>query len=257
MSTCDHHELKLNHQTSSRSPTNNNTVTGFYYNGQWISFVLKNKHFSVSEMRECLQNQTVHVWGDSTIRQWFWCLVGGLDSHLAIRRGINDLVGPHVATDKEYNIRLEFRHHGQPVHRDLWTSPEVLQYVPNMMDQIEGGSNNDVILLTLWAHFQTSSVRYYTERWRVVKDAILRLKARNPGVRVIIKTANTGLSSEAEWYVRELDQAMRHVMADKIEGVTILDVMDMTMGHRTGFVVHPAKDVVLQEIDMVLSILCP
>ncbi|KAE8620314.1 hypothetical protein XENTR_v10010190 [Xenopus tropicalis] len=46
--------------------------SGFYYNDIWTSLVCLGRHFpSPSDARACLNGKDIHMFGDSTLRQWF------------------------------------------------------------------------------------------------------------------------------------------------------------------------------------------
>ena len=232
------------------------SAAGFYYKDEWNSLVCKNKKFTVPEIRKCLQNQRLHFWGDSTLRQWYEYFAALMKDTLIETKAQNSKFGPHEAVDATYNVTFYYRHHGYPI-RNEWTSVADIHYIPNMIDEIPSGGN-EIVLLSLWAHFTATNLDYYRKRWQLIKDAILRLKLRNIGARIIIKSANTRepvAMDYLSWLAWELDKVMRGIMLG-VDGVTIIDVWDMTMGHRTGFHIHPEKEIISQEIGMLLSFLC-
>ncbi|XP_072030565.1 NXPE family member 3-like, partial [Amphiura filiformis] len=260
-SSCDNN--KLPRCSLGIMPRPKDGTTGFYYHDKWNSLVCKNREFTIPEIRKCLQNQRLHFWGDSTLRQWYEYFASLMKSTLVEQKAANSKFGPHVAVDKAFNISFFYRHHGFPI-RNSWTPVKDIHYVPNMIDELQG-DNNEIVLLSLWAHFTASNEAFYRNRWQGVKDSILRLKARNPRARIImeIKSANTrepaiidNLSWSGSWYAWTLDQMMRRMMLG-VDGVTIIDVWDMTIGHRTGVRIHPLSQVISQEIGMLLSFLCP
>ena len=55
-------------------------------------------------------------------------------------------------------------------------------------------------------------------------------------------------------YGYQLENIMRETMR-ALSSVIILDTWDMTIGHKSGFNIHPAGDVIRNEIDMFLSYL--
>ena len=245
------------------APRPTDSVAGFYFQDQWHSLVCNKTNFSVPkalpQIRSCLQNHSLHFWGDSTLRQWYEYFVDVLKSSLVESKAANGKFGPHVAIDEAYNISFYYLHHGFPI-RNRWTQVRDIHYVPNMIDDVKA-SGHQVILVSLWAHFTPTNLQYYRQRWQVIKHAIVRLLARNPDARVIIKSANTREPTSIDltsWYSNELDNVMRDIMSDILsDHVTIIDVWDMTIGHRSGYHVHPIREVVSQEIDMLLSFLCP
>ncbi|XP_072048640.1 NXPE family member 3-like [Amphiura filiformis] len=235
-----------------RSPKH---VAGFYYKDEWNSLVCKNRVFQSAETMKCLQNKTLHFWGDSTLRQWYEYLVAVLPFNET--KGTNVRFGPHIAVNEVNNVTLYYRHHGYPI-RNSWTPAVDIYYIPNLIDAIRD-TGDDIVLLTLWAHFTATNLNYYQNRWEAIKQSILRLKTRKPGTRVIIKSANTREKTSLDhdsWYAWELDKLMRKIMYG-VSDVQIIDVWDMTLGHRTGYRIHPVREVISQEIGMLLSFICP
>ena len=236
-------------------PRPTGSAAGFYFQDNWNSLICQKKRFTVPQIRKCLQNKRLHFWGDSTLRQWYEYFAALMKTNLKETKARNSK-GPHVAIDKEYNVTFYYRHHGFPI-RNSWTSVSDIHYVPNMIDEIPSGSN-EIVVLSLWAHFTATNLDYYRQRWETIKKALVRLKFRNPKTRIIVKSANTREPQPLDylsWYAWELDKIMRRMMLD-VDGLQITDVWDMTMGHRTGFRVHPVKEIISQEIDMLLSFLC-
>ena len=127
-----------------------------------------------------------------------------------------------------------------------------------MIDEIPSGGN-EIVLLCVWAHFTATDLSFYRQRWDTTKHAIIRLKSRSPDVRIIIKSANTRENPQNElsnWYVWELDIVMREIMSE-LDYVIIIDTWDMTIGHESGVHTHPPEAIISQEVDMLLSYLCP
>ncbi|XP_072021379.1 NXPE family member 3-like [Amphiura filiformis] len=259
-----------------------NSVAGFYFKDKWHSLVCHNKEFTPPEIRKCLQNhryagcqsgnvrlpeitkclqnQTLYFLGDSTIRQWYehfarFILKDTVVEKLAVMRHF----GPNVATDEVHDIHLKYLFHGYPI-RENEVFVKDMKYIPNTIDEIEHGKSV-VVLITIWAHFAGTNLTFYRDRLYKIRDSIQRLQSRNPSSRVLIKSANTQklegkvVRDRAHWYYWSVDQVLREIMSG-IENVTIIDVWDMTIGHRSGFNIHPQVDVIAQEIDMVLSFLC-
>ncbi|XP_072050969.1 NXPE family member 3-like [Amphiura filiformis] len=232
---------------------------GFYHQDTWTSHTCQNRHFTTPDVIKCLQNQTIHFIGDSTLRQWYEYLASHvLKENVQEAKGPDEKFGPHVAIDKANNISIYFNFHGYPIAlRNL--DVKQIHYVAEQLDSYTN-LENTIICLCLWAHFTGTNLQYYRNRLQSVKDAIVRLRQRNPHVRVLIKSANTREHSSdfdrSNWYSWEVHKVMRQFFSG-FPGVTVIDVWDMTIGHRTGYNLHPAIDIISQEIDMFLSFLCP
>ncbi|KAI8510146.1 Neurexophilin [Branchiostoma belcheri] len=217
-------------------------VSGFYAGGVWNSLVCHNRHFSnQSEWRKCLRGKTLHFMGDSTIRQWYEHLVKILNLTDSPLPDAIHQTGPLLARDTVNNITVKKRSHGPPL-RCAWTRTFHLQYVANVIDEIEGGPN-DVVGITLWAHFTTYPVDMYRERMEAIRAAIQRLHQRSPDTLVVIKSANTRMGNElvaGDWLAYQLDLVMREMF----EGmkVVLVDAWEMTTAqqwHKD--VIHPAR----------------
>ncbi|XP_072050325.1 NXPE family member 3-like [Amphiura filiformis] len=240
----------------------NHGVAGFYYKDVWHSLVCHNRddNLRLPEITKCLQNHTLYFLGDSTIRQWYEHFARFIlkESKVEKLHAMSGL-GPNMAVDETHGIHLKYNWHGYPVkvhvHKALVKD---IEYIPNRIDDIES-DKKVVVFITIWAHFSGTSLDYYRNRLYKIKDSIQRLQSRNAYARVLIKSANTidywGNRNCTPWYYWSLDQVMREVMSG-IDNVTIIDVWDMTIGHHSGYRIHPNVDVIAQETDMALSFLC-
>ncbi|XP_066299174.1 NXPE family member 3-like [Branchiostoma lanceolatum] len=233
-------------------------ISGFYDRGVWNSLVCHNRHFAKQpEWRKCLRGKTLHFMGDSTIRQWYEHLVKILNLTDSPLPDAIHQTGPLLARDIVDNITVKYRSHGPPL-RCAWTRTFHLQYIANVLDEIEGGPN-DVVGITLWAHFTSYPVDIYRERMEAIRAAIQRLHQRSPETLVVIKSANTRMGNElfmGDWLARKLDLLMRE-MFNGIN-VVFVDAWEMTIAqqwHRDA--IHPADDIIIQELEYMCSFVCP
>ncbi len=237
------------------------TIPGFYYNDTWTSLVCTNTHFVSSDhIINCLGNHTIRFIGDSTLRQWYEYLARVmLKDTVQETRSRHNHFGPHKAIDKTNNISLYFNFHGYPIALGNLDVSQI-HYVPDQLDSFTDMDNNTIICLCIWAHFTGTNLQYYKDRLQSVKEAIVRLKERNPSVRILIKSANTREYSSdfdrSNWYSQEVNTVMQQ-MFHRFREVTVIDVWDMTIGHRKGYKLHPSVEIIKQEMDMFLSYLCP
>ncbi|XP_056612267.1 NXPE family member 3-like isoform X3 [Triplophysa dalaica] len=90
-----------------------------------------------------------------------------------------------------------------------------------------------------------------------VRRAVLDLLQRAPATTVIIKTVNTGFKDvfTSDWYSLQLDRILRWAFQDV--GVYILDVWQMTSCHYNQENIHPGPVIIKNEIDILLSFICP
>ncbi|XP_078663668.1 NXPE family member 3-like isoform X2 [Branchiostoma floridae x Branchiostoma belcheri] len=233
-------------------------ISGYYHQGVWNSLVCKSRHFSqISEWRQCLKGKNLHFFGDSTIRQWWEHLVRIMNLKETQIPEATHWTGPLFASDSVYNITVSYRSHGPPV-RGPWTRTSFIKYVANAIDEIKGGPN-DVVGITMWAHFTSYPVEVYMKRMEAVRAAVERLFRRSPETLVVIKSANTREGDTiiaGDWHAYKLDLVMREVFRGL--NVVLVDAWEMTNAqHWHKDVIHPAEDIVTQELEYFCSFVCP
>ncbi|XP_075062600.1 NXPE family member 3-like isoform X2 [Mixophyes fleayi] len=230
--------------------------SGFYYNDSWTTFTCLGQHFpKPSDALACLKGKDIHMLGDSTLRQWFEYLEMFIPSLKRIDLHVNYQSGPLLAVDANVGLAVRWRAHGLP-YRVIKTMISNLHYEAAHLAGIGGGPHT-VVVMTLWAHYTTFPVRVYLERLDRVRQAIASLLFRSPQTTVIIKSANTGEKSiyGSDWLSLQLDILMR--AAFKGMAVTILDAWDMTSCHYLPDALHPEPPVIRNEVDLMLSYICP
>ncbi|XP_068129513.1 NXPE family member 3-like [Hyperolius riggenbachi] len=230
--------------------------SGFYYKDTWTSLVCSERHFPTpADILACLKGKVIHMFGDSTLRQWFEYLVTFIPSLKRIDLHTNYKSGPLLAVDVEAGLVMHWRGHGPPL-RTTKTMVTDLHYESAHLAGIGGGPQT-VVMVNLWAHFTSLPVRFYMERLERVRQAISSLLIRSPETKVIIKTANTSYKSifGSDWLSLQLDILLR--AAFKGMGVIIIDAWDMTSCHYLPDNIHPGPPVIRNEVDLMLSYICP
>ncbi|XP_051969550.1 NXPE family member 3-like isoform X2 [Xyrauchen texanus] len=230
---------------------------GFFLQDVWKSLVCNTKRFSPPETGNCLKNKIVYLMGDSTTRQWFEHLerkVPGLkrmDLHTP-RTG-----GPLMAVELKNNIIVHWQPHGVPLRFSKMLITD-LHYISNDIDEIAGG-RHAVIVFTIFAHLVFHPLTFYVHEVAKIRQAVVALLSRAPDTTVIIKSGNTaGLKDifQSDWYALQLNTVMREMFRD-INGVIYFDVWQMTSCHYLHENIHPGPVIIANEIDMLLSYICP
>ncbi|XP_031755388.1 NXPE family member 3 isoform X1 [Xenopus tropicalis] len=230
--------------------------SGFYYNDIWTLLVCLGRHFpSPSDARACLKGKDIHMFGDSTLRQWFEYLERFIPTLKRIDLHVNYQSGPLLAVDPDAGLVMRWRAHGNPL-RTTKTMFSDLHYEAAHLYGIGGGPQT-VVVFTLWAHFTSYPVSVYIQRLSRLRRAISSLLFRSPETTVLIKSANTGYKSiyGSDWLSLQLDLLLRAMF--KGMAVTILDVWDMTSCHYLPDNIHPGAPVIRNEVDLMLSYICP
>ncbi|XP_053561304.1 NXPE family member 3-like [Bombina bombina] len=234
----------------------NPNPSGFYYQDVWISRTCSKQNFiHPSDVAACLSGKLLYMFGDSTLRQWWDYLVDFVPSLKQIDLHVHHQPGPLLATDAEHNYLVQWRVHQRPLRMErLWI--QEMHYIASELDQL-GNRKGMVIVLNCWAHFLSFPVEIYVRRLRGIRDAVSRLLNRSPDTKILIKSANTGygFSHGSDWLSLQLDTVMR-AMFSKLP-VIILDVWEMTSCHRDPEDIHPRKTIIKNEVDLMLSFICP
>nr|XP_033779002.1 NXPE family member 3-like isoform X2 [Geotrypetes seraphini] len=231
--------------------------SGFYYDDKWTSRVCSTKKFPTPpNVTKCLSGKVVYMFGDSTLRQWWHYLDDFVPSLKRIDLHVPPLIGPLLAIDPENNYLVQWRVHGRPLR--TYGKPLVadVHYMANDIDGIGGGPQM-VIVFTIWAHFAHLPVDMYIRRVQIIRRAVVDLLQRSPQTTVIIKSANTGFKGLDfnEWQSLQLDIILRRMFSG-IQ-VAIIDTWQMTSCHYVPEDLHPARIIIQNEIDILLSLICP
>ncbi|GCC24392.1 hypothetical protein chiPu_0002792 [Chiloscyllium punctatum] len=234
--------------------------SGFYFQDKWTSTSCNVRSFnSPASVTNCLRGKTVHIFGDSTIRQWFDYLTRFVPGLRTLRAANNTLINSQFAEEKVNKIGMEYYSHGIPI-RISPTLSQDLPFIANKLDDIKGGKNT-VIAFTIWCHFNTFPVEPYIRRLQNIRRSILRLLERSPDTLVVIKTANVQAISQeislhsSDWYSYQLDLVMRKMF----EGINVafVDAWEMTIAHYLPHKIHAQQVIIKNEVDVFLSYVCP
>ncbi|XP_035681961.1 NXPE family member 3-like isoform X1 [Branchiostoma floridae] len=231
---------------------------GFWLRGTWHSLSCKVRQFSSREITKCLTNRTVHFRGDSTLRQW----IQRLGELKIMHPGPGD---PYFRpyTNNRRQIQVTFKFHTVPIQVSAWFKFKNLtdSGVSNDIMKMIGGENV-VLVLSLCSHFTAEPTHVYTFRMYELRSAIEQLHKKYPKTTVIVKTCNTRnhrhyreVVQMSDWLADQLNQEMRNILGSL--NVAILDVWDMTVSQWYPYNIHPHEHVVDNELNMLMSYICP
>uniref|UniRef100_A0A8C5G1Z6 NXPE family member 3-like n=1 Tax=Gouania willdenowi TaxID=441366 RepID=A0A8C5G1Z6_GOUWI len=234
--------------------------TGFYYKGVWQSLGnIKFHQFDNESIVQCLKGKVIHMYGDSTIRQWFGYLNNAIPGLKEFNLHASKKTSPFMSLDYKNNIQVTFRCHGPPIR--IRTIPiSELRYIANELDTIRGGSNT-VIFLSVWAHFGNFPIQIYIRRLMSIRSAVKRLLTRAPETLVVIRSGNLQSAAfpvtltNSDWYSQPCDKALRAVF----EGmdVILVDAWEMVLAHHLPHLLHPQPAIIKNMVDVLLSYTCP
>ncbi|XP_049644140.1 NXPE family member 3-like [Suncus etruscus] len=230
--------------------------SGFYYGDVWYSLSCSSRSFSSADsILGCLAGHEVHMMGNSTLRQWWEYLRDTVPSLKPVNLHVTYQTGTLMAVDTARAIVLHWQAHKWPL-RSRRTPVASLHSVARELGGLAGGPHT-VVVLGLGAHFTTFSPSIFTRRLEGIRAAVVALLAREPRTLVVIKLANTGYKSVygSDWFMlllnRLLQAAFRHLP------VAFVDTWAMTSSLALPDKIHPDRLIVRNEVDMLLSFICP
>uniref|UniRef100_UPI003AAEF264 NXPE family member 3-like n=1 Tax=Centroberyx gerrardi TaxID=166262 RepID=UPI003AAEF264 len=235
--------------------------SGYYYQGVWraLGGATVHQFNDPAVIGQCLRDKVVHLYGDSTIRQWFEYLNSVLPDLKEFDLHSSKQSGPLMAVDSARNILVTFRFHSPPVRTKNIPS-RVLRYIANELDSLVGGSHT-VVVFGIWCHFSTYPIELYLRRLQGIRRAVRRLLDRAPDTLVVIRTANlkaltlTRALTNSDWYALQSDKVLQAVFKDL--NVRLVDAWDMTLAHHLPHNLHPLPPIIKNMIDVLLSYICP
>eukprot|EP00058_Branchiostoma_floridae_P009472 XP_002594960.1 hypothetical protein BRAFLDRAFT_103707 [Branchiostoma floridae] len=168
------------------------------------------------------------------------------------------------ASNTEWNVAAHFQFHHVPIVKQLPYPFFNLSYAADQLDAIQGGPNT-VVVLSLWAHFTAEPLDMIRSRLHAIRHAIHRLQRRDPGTHVFIRTGNTREHTGhsliyyllgSDWLAYQITEEIRGIFREDPD-VVVLDFWDMTVCQWGRDNVHPDQTVVDNELNMLLSHVCP
>ncbi|XP_037616160.1 LOW QUALITY PROTEIN: NXPE family member 3-like [Sebastes umbrosus] len=233
--------------------------SGYYYQGVWraLNGTTVHQFNTPYAISQCLKGKEVHLYGDSTIRQWYEFLIPALPD--LKKFDLHNLwnVGPFMALDYANNILLTYRCHGPPLFFARVSTSE-FRYIANELDGLIGGTNT-VVVFGIWAHFSTYPMEIYIRRLQSIRRAVVRLLDRAPGTLVVIRIGNPKGSSlfqtNSDWFSLQCNKVLRAVF--KGLNVHLIDAWEMVLAHHLPHNLHPQRPIIKNMIDVLLSNICP
>ncbi|XP_027899282.1 NXPE family member 3-like isoform X2 [Xiphophorus couchianus] len=233
---------------------------GYYYQGIWRALDGSTVHqlTNNSAISQCLSGKVLHLYGDSTIRQWFEYLISAAPDLKKFDLKSLTQTGPFMALNYAKNILVTFCCHAPPIRFGHLPISQI-RYIANELDGVVGGENTAVVI-GVWSHFSTFPVEVYIRRLLTIRRAVERLLTRAPGTLVIIRTANPKALSlyetltNSDWFSIQRDKILRTIF--KGVNVRFVDAWEMTLAHHLPHNLHPQLPIIRNMLNVVLSHIC-
>uniref|UniRef100_A0A3B5QAE3 Neurexophilin and PC-esterase domain family member 3 n=1 Tax=Xiphophorus maculatus TaxID=8083 RepID=A0A3B5QAE3_XIPMA len=233
---------------------------GYYYQGIWraLDGSTVQQLTNNSAISQCLSGKVLHLYGDSTIRQWFEYLISAAPDLKKFDLKSLTQTGPFMALNYAKNTLVTFRCHAPPIRFGHLPISQI-RYIANELDGVVGGENT-VVVIGVWSHFSTFPVEVYIRRLLTIRRAVERLLTRAPGTLVIIRTANPKALSlyetltNSDWFSIQRDKILRTIF--KGVNVRFVDAWEMTLAHHLPHNLHPQLPIIRNMLNVVLSHIC-
>ncbi|XP_014879919.1 NXPE family member 3-like [Poecilia latipinna] len=234
---------------------------GYYYQGAWqaLDGTTVRQFNNATARTQCLKGKVVHLYGDSTVRQFFEFLIQTTPDIKKFDLKSPGTAGPYLALDYKNNILLTYRCHGTPI---LYTPMMAVEtrHIATELRTVAGGPNT-VIVISVWAHFTSFPIEVYIRRLLNIKRAVVELLTRSPDTLVIIRTSNpkgsvlSEIWTSSDWYALQCYKVVKEIF--KGVNVQLLDAWEMCVSHHLPHSLHPQPPIIKNMIDVVLSHTCP
>ncbi|CAI5637291.1 NXPE family member 3 [Oreochromis niloticus] len=253
---------KMKGQLEEKSGSEESGPSGYYYQDVWRGLGgTKIRQFNTSSaITQCLKGKVVHMYGDSTIRQWFEHLTATLPDLKEFDLNSEKQAGPFIALNYTNNIMVKYRCHGPPLRSTTVPAIE-LHYIANEIDNMVGGSKT-VVVLGIWAHFATFPLEFYIRRMLSIRRAVVRLLSRAPDTLVVIRTGNPKSltcflhsSTNSDWYTLQQLKVLKAIF--KGLNVHLVNAWEMVIAHHLPQELHPQPPIIKNMINVLLSYICP
>ncbi|XP_006822637.1 NXPE family member 2-like, partial [Saccoglossus kowalevskii] len=207
----------------------------------FVPLVCKSQQWTKQQAAICLNDTKLIICGDSTLMQ----MRQALRNNFKIADIVTQFVYPRTG-----NIVVRFK-------------TGVLE--SDLLDRIlrtNCSTANYVIVLNFAFHYGAFTNRAFLERIYHAKLAVQRLMLRCPTSKIIIKLAHPRDNifieqtiHSANWVFYDMNRMIRRVFGGI--GVHFLDIWDMVSSSFQNNTVHMPNTVIVQEVHLMLSYICP
>ncbi|XP_038050440.1 NXPE family member 1-like [Patiria miniata] len=227
----------------------------------WVSLACRTKQWKVPrDIGRCLVNKTVYLLGDSTSRQWYELLSGMLGVPFVRKDNLEqNNIYRHF---DEFNLTTVFKFHPLCLTRNPRPTPfNLFSFEVDVLDALKDKSCNYVILISPWAHYPQWTKDMFLERVSLLREALLRFRARCPNAPVVVKGSHPrdqpGLEGRI-FYNNFMLYQLGKILRETFQGTAawFLDIWDLNMAYPASKMVHMPEEVVKQELSMFLSYVC-
>ncbi|XP_002737672.1 NXPE family member 4-like [Saccoglossus kowalevskii] len=208
-------------------------------NVTFIPMVCQSQQWDKNTGEICLSKKLIRVYGDATLN------------------GVQTYLKHNFKADIHYQFDAP-RIGGSPVPVERMVLES--DYLDDI-SQADCSAKQVVVILSLMYHFRWWSNSAYIDRIFHAKLAVQRLMVRCPDAIVLVKLAhpidgmNVAPPRKNNWILYDMNRITRYIFRDI--GVSFIEVWDMVQSHFNMPVVHLSPHIVQQEVNLIMSYICP
>ncbi|XP_069598802.1 NXPE family member 1-like isoform X1 [Ranitomeya imitator] len=212
---------------------------------------------NLEELDTCLRGKLIHIFGDSTLKQWFYYIESKIKTLQHFNLYEDNWSRQLLNLDLQRNMRISWKRHTFPFISTSYGSWKEERTIAREIDLIRGDKRT-VIILNIGVHFRSYPVYYFIKRLYNIRQAIERLFRRSPETNVIIKTENTSDMKKDFECVSDFHAFIHYSIMEivlKDLNVGFVNGWDMTNAFDTNDV-HPPEKVIGNEVKMLMTYIC-
>ncbi|KAM3923082.1 NXPE family member 1-like [Leptodactylus fuscus] len=212
---------------------------------------------NLEDMDSCLKRKFIHMFGDSTVRQWYLYMGSKIKTLRNFNLYEDNWAHQLLNLDLGRNMKISWKRHGFPFISTSYQSWKEERTIAQEIDLIRGDKRT-VIVFNIGIHFRPYPVYYFIKRLYNIRRAIERLFIRSPDTKVIIKTENTSIMDGRFETLSDFHASIHYIIMEiifKDLNVGFVNGWDMTNAFNTNDG-HPPEKVVGNEIKMMMTYVC-
>ncbi|XP_038050056.1 NXPE family member 3-like [Patiria miniata] len=231
---------------------------GYWEKDHWHSLLCRAKNWSdPAEIGQCLRGKEVYFLGDSVLWRWMETLLKTMGVPAKTKKSDEEDVSVKLPS---FNISLNFRLHPLTFTPN-GTSHRKLTFEVDVMDSLKNKGCNYAVVVGTWAHFAQWTRESFVERVGLLREAVLRLRARCPAVRIAVAGPHPRDQPSKESRIYHNDLIVRRMgefLEDSVSqsGALYLDRWDLNLGYPSSKRLHMPSAVIRGELGMFLSYVC-
>lgn len=231
----------------------------------YLSFFLLVWFFTVKESQtlwNCLQNKTIFLLGDSTLRNWYKFYIMPTFNCTPVTESWNNdkWHKPAMCENKKLGLSVGWFPHSQPFAAANYDENRYVLYsISRRIDDISADTDG-FIVIHLYSHILSLHHDEFWTKMKIIRNSVAKLFERNSKAKVFIKSPHTFIET-ASMSVRMSDfyaYVYINILYDLFRGlhgrVTFLNHMDASDAIHNGL--HPKDPVRSSMVLQMLSFAC-